>query len=107
VVYGFFGFLWVLQRRDPRFADAMDDRTAGLFVAWFFLCILLTVSQVLRVGNVAHASGAAIGALVGAHRHGGAKVATRPFVLIGHQRLISQSLQLDVGLSRDVQKRPE
>jgi membrane associated rhomboid family serine protease len=66
VVYGFFGFLWVLHRRDARFADAMDERTAVLFVVWFFLCILFTISKVLPIGNVAHAAGALIGALVGA-----------------------------------------
>ena len=66
VVYGFFGFLWVLRRRDARFADAMDDRTVALFVVWFFLCILFTISKVLQIGNVAHAAGAAVGALVGA-----------------------------------------
>lgn len=65
VVYGFFGFLWVLHRRDPRFADAMDDRTAALFVVWFFLCIGFTVFKVLAIGNVAHAAGAVIGALAG------------------------------------------
>ena len=66
VVYGFFAFLWVLQRRDPRFADAMDNRTAGLFVVWFFLCVFLTVTAILPIGNAAHACGAVVGAGVGA-----------------------------------------
>lgn len=66
VVYGFFGFLWVLQTREPRFADAMDERTTVLFVVWFFVCIFLTVAKILPVGNVAHGCGAVVGAGVGA-----------------------------------------
>src|SRR4051812_15796665 len=65
VGYGLFGFLWVLSRRDGRFHGAMDANTVGLFVIWFFLCIALTVAGVWHVGNVAHGSGAVLGALVG------------------------------------------
>ena len=63
--YGLFGFLWVASRRDPRFSDAMPTQTAKLFVAWFFLCIVLTVLDLWRIGNVAHGSGAVLGALFG------------------------------------------
>lgn len=62
--YGLFGLLWVLTRRDRRFADAVDDRTIGLFIAWFFLCILITFAG-YPIGNVAHGVGAATGALLG------------------------------------------
>jgi membrane associated rhomboid family serine protease len=65
VGYGLFGLLWVLSRRDPRFHDAIDSRTIGLFVIWFFLCIALTASGVMPVGNIAHGTGAVLGALVG------------------------------------------
>jgi len=64
VGYGLFGYLWAL-RRDPRYEGAIDRRTADLFVGWFFLCIVLTYANVWQVGNVAHASGAAIGYMVG------------------------------------------
>ena len=65
VGYGLFGLLWVLSRRDPRFHDAVDSRTTGLFVIWFFFCILLTESGAMSVGNVAHGTGAVLGVLVG------------------------------------------
>ena len=63
--YGLFGLLWVLSRRDPRFHDALDSRTTGLFVIWFFVCIVLTWSGAMQVGNVAHGTGAVMGVLVG------------------------------------------
>lgn len=65
VVYGLFGLLWVVSQRDPSMADAMDRRTVQLFVAWFFVCIGLTVTDMLPVANVAHGVGCATGALVG------------------------------------------
>jgi membrane associated rhomboid family serine protease len=64
VGYGFFGMLWVM-RRDPRFADAIDDRTIKTFVGWFVLCIVLTVLHMVPVANVAHAMGAVLGAILG------------------------------------------
>jgi Flp pilus assembly protein TadD/membrane associated rhomboid family serine protease len=65
VGYGLCGLLAVLARRDRRFADTVDRRTIELFVGWFFLCILLTVSHVMAIGNVAHGSGAVLGLLLG------------------------------------------
>jgi membrane associated rhomboid family serine protease len=72
VGYGLFGLLWVLSwgaRRgaaDERFTDAVDQRTIGLFVVWFFLCIVTTYIGAMNVANVAHAAGAALGATLGA-----------------------------------------
>src|SRR5262245_26586589 len=37
VGYGLFGLLWVLGRRDERYAGAVDERTVHLFAGWFFL----------------------------------------------------------------------
>jgi tetratricopeptide (TPR) repeat protein len=65
VVYGFFGFLWVLSRRDARFTDAIDQRTVQLFVLWFFFCVVTTALHIFAVGNIAHAAGAVLGALTG------------------------------------------
>lgn len=65
VGYGLFGLLWVLSKRDRRFIDAVDTRTANVFVVWFFVCIALTVSKVQPVANVAHGVGALLGVLVG------------------------------------------
>ncbi len=65
VVYGLFGLLWVVSKRDPKLSDAMDRGTAQLFVIWFFVCIAMTITDVLPVANVAHGMGAAAGAGVG------------------------------------------
>jgi cytochrome c-type biogenesis protein CcmH/NrfG len=59
--YGLFGLLWVLSREHNRFLDAIDGQTSGLFVGWFFFCIMLTWTGVWRVGNVAHGAGAVLG----------------------------------------------
>ena len=65
VGYGLFAFCWVLARRDPRFAGAVDENTTSVFVVWFFVCILLDRFGAMRIANVAHASGALLGFLVG------------------------------------------
>jgi len=65
VGYGFFGLLWVLNRRDSRFFGAVDRATRRLFVWWFFICIATTVLEIMPVGNFAHGAGAAVGVLLG------------------------------------------
>src|SRR5262249_37978003 len=65
VGYGLFGLLWVLSRNDQRFRGGVDAQTINVFVAWFFLCIFLTYTGVLPVGNVAHGMGALLGGLLG------------------------------------------
>jgi membrane associated rhomboid family serine protease len=65
VGYGLVGCLFVLARKDRRFRDAIDKRTLVLFAVWFVLCVILTVTDVLPVGNVAHGAGFVLGVLVG------------------------------------------
>jgi membrane associated rhomboid family serine protease len=65
VVFALFTFLWVVSRRIPRLRPIIDRRTALIFAAWFFVCIVLTAMNVLPIANVAHAGGAIYGALVG------------------------------------------
>jgi GlpG protein len=65
VGYGFFGMLWMLSRHDPRFHDAIDERTIKLFLIWFVFCIATTVTKVYSVANLAHAGGLLLGVLVG------------------------------------------
>lgn len=65
VGYGLFAFLWVVGRKDRRFAGCVDRQTATLFVLWFFLCIALTAAGKWNVANVAHGAGAGLGALMG------------------------------------------
>lgn len=74
VVYGLFGLLWVLDRHVPAHRGAMDPGRTRFFVFWFFLCIVLTQFDLLRVANVAHGAGALLGALIGwAHALSGAR----------------------------------
>ena len=65
VGYGLWGMLWVLEKRDERFAGAVDYQTSQMFIVWFFLCIVLTATHVMPVANVAHGVGAVMGALLG------------------------------------------
>jgi hypothetical protein len=65
VVYGLFGFLWILSRRDDRFYDVVDGRTAQLFVGWFFFCIVTTLMKIFPVANIAHGIGAVVGVFTG------------------------------------------
>ncbi len=65
VGYGLFGMLWVLSSRDERFRDAIDRRTVELFIGWFFFCVFTTLMKWFPVANIAHASGAVFGILVG------------------------------------------
>jgi GlpG protein len=65
VGYGLVGCLFVLARKDRRFRDAIDKRTLVLFAVWFVLCVILTVTDVLPVGNVAHGAGFVLGVLIG------------------------------------------
>lgn len=61
VVYGLCTMLWVLRDRVPEFAGVVTARTLGLFAAWFVVCIALTVTGTMAIGNTAHAAGAAVG----------------------------------------------
>jgi membrane associated rhomboid family serine protease len=67
VVYGQFALIWLLNRRDPRFGspnDVIDYQTSAMMVFWFFLCIVLTVTNIMPIANVAHGSGALLGYLL-------------------------------------------
>lgn len=65
LAYGLFAFLWVLGSRDPKWAGVIDRRTIHTFVLWFFLCVALTLTHVMNIGNAAHAAGWGLGALIG------------------------------------------
>jgi membrane associated rhomboid family serine protease len=65
VGYGFFGLLWILASRDERFRDAVDPATVQVFVVWFFICIVATITNVMLIANIAHGGGAVMGILTG------------------------------------------
>lgn len=74
VGYGLFGLLWMLGKHDMRFFDAVDARTIQLFIIWFFVCIGLTVTNVMPVANIAHGVGAILGILLGLGIAGNARL---------------------------------
>ncbi len=65
VGYGLVGLLWILRKRDQRFRDAIDRNVLITFIAWGVLCVLLTISNVWSIGNIAHGSGLVLGMLLG------------------------------------------
>jgi membrane associated rhomboid family serine protease/TPR repeat protein len=65
VGYGLFGLLWILSKRDERFRDVIDRKTIELFVVWFFICIVTTLTNIMPVANIAHGGGAVLGILTG------------------------------------------
>jgi membrane associated rhomboid family serine protease len=65
VGYGLWGMLYVLETRDGRFANAVDQQTSQTFVIWFFICIATTVTGIMPVANIAHGVGAVLGGLLG------------------------------------------
>jgi hypothetical protein len=65
VGYGLFGLLWVLGRKDPRFADTVDHSVVELMLGWLLVCIVLTMADVWHVGNVAHCAGCLLGTMLG------------------------------------------
>jgi membrane associated rhomboid family serine protease len=65
VAYGLFGMVLVMSGRDARFRDAVDQQTIVLFAAWFVICIVTTLTNVMLVGNVAHGVGFLLGLGVG------------------------------------------
>lgn len=63
VVYAMFGYLWIKGRTDDRYRDSLEQRTIYLFIIWLFVCIILTWTDTLNVGNAAHFGGLAWGML--------------------------------------------
>ncbi len=65
VVYGLVTMLYVVQKKDARFAGVVTSKTAKVFAAWFVLCIFLTIFNLMPIANVAHGAGALAGAMIG------------------------------------------
>lgn len=65
VGYALFGFCWMTRSRYPEFARIVDQRTIGLFLIWFVVCVVTTYTGIMRIANVAHLSGLAMGAAIG------------------------------------------
>ncbi len=65
VVYGFCTLIWVIQNRYDVLRGTVPRQTLQLFAAWFVICIILTLTGTLPVGNIAHGAGALCGWLLG------------------------------------------
>lgn len=66
VVYAFFGFLWLAQRRSPTFGRVVTRQTVIVFIAWLIGCWVATLAKIWEVGNEAHLSGLVFGMAVAA-----------------------------------------
>lgn len=65
VVYGLFGFAWVGSRFRRDYLEFCPPMLVMTMIGWFFLCLVLTMFDALRIANIAHATGLAFGSLVG------------------------------------------
>jgi GlpG protein len=65
-LYGLFGYIWAKSSADPFSGLGVSSSTVGMLVVWLVICFTGAVGP---VGNVAHASGLAIGVLWGAAGH--------------------------------------
>ncbi|MEM1449560.1 MAG: rhomboid family intramembrane serine protease [Planctomycetota bacterium] len=65
VVFAYAFFAFARGQYDPSFAEVMDGMRIRFFVAWFFICILLTETGMMRIANVAHFGGGLIGFAIG------------------------------------------
>jgi len=65
VVYGLWALIFVGQRRCESLRGILDARTNQLMVAWFFFCVIATMTGTFPVSNWGHGGGAVLGALAG------------------------------------------
>lgn len=63
--YALFGFLLVRSRYDNAYKGFLTNRTITFFLFWILLCLVLTKTGVLAVGNGAHVAGLLWGILLG------------------------------------------
>ncbi len=64
VLYGLFGYVWIVARREPELGFVLTPGTVILMVGWLFACILLPEAMG-PVANVAHGIGLFVGLLAG------------------------------------------
>ncbi|MBM82115.1 MAG: hypothetical protein CMJ78_16220 [Planctomycetaceae bacterium] len=65
VIFAQFGALLVLRRFNPAVAEEIPDRVVTMGLAWLFICIPLTLAEVMPIANLAHFSGFVYGYVVG------------------------------------------
>ena len=57
IVYAIFGFLYIKGRSDSKYKGFISQKTATLFLAWLVICIIITLLDILPIGNAAHIGG--------------------------------------------------
>ncbi|NQZ68930.1 MAG: rhomboid family intramembrane serine protease [Lentisphaeria bacterium] len=63
VVYAYFGFMCITRKKYSSF-NLLDDRLIKFFIAWLFLCIVLTQFGIMNIANGAHFGGVLFGLAV-------------------------------------------
>jgi GlpG protein len=64
-LFGLAGFLFAQRRTNALAAAVMTRQFVNSLVAWFVLCVVLSLAGSWRIGNWAHGAGAAWGWLIG------------------------------------------
>lgn len=76
VVYAIFGVLWGAQLFGKHTAKVLTKQRIQLFLSWLVLCIVLTASGAMSVGNVAHIVGLLMGLIAAFAQSGKSRAAT-------------------------------
>ncbi|MBL8804697.1 MAG: rhomboid family intramembrane serine protease [Planctomycetes bacterium] len=63
--YALFGFAYSVSSRWPALHALVSGRVAYAWIGWLFLCVVLTHTGLLAIGNGAHAAGLASGMALG------------------------------------------
>jgi GlpG protein len=64
VLYAFYGFMWMTKARYREFVSFFSPQMTIMPLAWLVLCIVLTATGTMNIGNAAHVSGLALGVAV-------------------------------------------
>jgi rhomboid protease GluP len=65
VVYAYFGFLWATKLFAREEHPLINGANIRLFVGWFVLCVVLTETGYMSIGNFAHGAGLVFGFVAG------------------------------------------
>ncbi|MCB9263201.1 MAG: rhomboid family intramembrane serine protease [Flavobacteriales bacterium] len=63
--YAFFGFIFIQSKKSQKFNGYIDERTNRLFFVWLIVCVILTKTKILAIGNAAHFGGLTWGIVLG------------------------------------------
>lgn len=89
IVFALCGFMWTAWPRWTGFLEKFRGQTVKLMIFWQMICFILTYTGAMNIGNAAHISGMAYGALIGkwacvGNKHGKQwMAATIAFTLFG------------------------